>query len=122
MEYAHYLDMARCKLTETGMRDEQESGRALSLEQAVEYARRSYVRIDAISGAEGKFDDLTVREREVAGLVAQGKSNREIAAELVLSKRTVEKHIANILSKLGLTNRSQIVRLILEKNFSQVSE
>ncbi|MFN2279539.1 MAG: response regulator transcription factor [Candidatus Promineifilaceae bacterium] len=122
MEYAHYLDMARCKLTETGMRDEQESGRALSLEQAVEYARKPYVRIDAISGAEGKFDDLTVREREVAGLVAQGKSNREIAAELVLSKRTVEKHIANILSKLGLTNRSQIVRLILEKNFSQVSE
>ena len=49
--------------------------------------------------------DLTEREREVAALIAQGKSNGQIASELVLSKRTVEKHIANILSKLALTSR-----------------
>ena len=45
------------------------------------------------------MDDLTAREREVAALIARGKSNGEIASELILSKRTVQKHIANILSK-----------------------
>ena len=51
---------------------------------------------------------LTAREREVAGLVAAGKTNREIATELVLAERTVETHVANILSKLGFSNRVQV--------------
>jgi DNA-binding NarL/FixJ family response regulator len=58
---------------------------------------------------------LTRREREVASLIAQGRSNGEIAAELVVSKRTVEKHIANILTKLGFTMRAQIVRWAMER-------
>jgi non-specific serine/threonine protein kinase len=122
MEYEHYFGLARRSLTEVSFRAEQKAGRALSLEEAVEYARTVQRCDDDISPYSMKLDDLTMREREVAGLVAQGKSNREIADELVLSRRTVEKHIANILSKLGLANRSQIVRLILEKNRSQVSE
>jgi non-specific serine/threonine protein kinase len=65
---------------------------------------------------------LTVREREVAALIAQGKSNGEIADELVLSKRTVETHIANILSKLGFTNRAQIVRWALEIGLMNLNE
>jgi len=122
MEYEHYFGLARRSLTEVSFRAEQKAGRVLSLEEAVEYARTVQRCDDDISPYSMKLDDLTMREREVAGLVAQGKSNREIADELVLSRRTVEKHIANILSKLGLANRSQIVRLILEKNRSQVSE
>lgn len=51
---------------------------------------------------------LTPREREVAGLVAQGLTNREIAARLYLSERTAENHVQHILTKLGLPNRSQI--------------
>jgi pimeloyl-ACP methyl ester carboxylesterase/DNA-binding CsgD family transcriptional regulator len=51
---------------------------------------------------------LTPREREIASLVAQGKSNRELADTLVVSERTVEWHVSNILSKLGLHSRSQI--------------
>jgi DNA-binding CsgD family transcriptional regulator/tetratricopeptide (TPR) repeat protein len=50
---------------------------------------------------------LTPREREVLGLLSGGRSNREIAGELVLSERTVETHVANLLGKLGLANRSQ---------------
>lgn len=50
---------------------------------------------------------LTPREREVLALLADGRSNREMAAELVLSERTVETHVANVLGKLGLANRSQ---------------
>ncbi|MGW5240676.1 ATP-binding protein [Monashia sp. NPDC004114] len=53
-------------------------------------------------------EPLTVREREVAALVAQGLSNREIAACLVLSERTAANHVQHILTKLGFTNRSQI--------------
>ena len=70
---------------------------------------------------EEKTDDLTPREREIAALIAQGRSNGEIAGELVLSKRTVEKHIANILSKLGLTSRAQIVRWAIEHSLTQTS-
>jgi len=51
---------------------------------------------------------LTRREREVAALVARGMSNRQIAAELVLSTRTVDSHVQNILTKLGAGRRSQI--------------
>ena len=58
---------------------------------------------------------LTEREREIAVLIAQGQSNGEIAAQLVLSKRTVEKHIGSILSKLEMTSRAQIVRWAIEQ-------
>ena len=51
---------------------------------------------------------LTAREREVAALIAQGKSTRQIADELVLSERTVENHIGNVLSKLGFESRTQV--------------
>jgi len=51
---------------------------------------------------------LTTREREVAGLIAQGKSNKEIAEAMTLSNRTVEAHISNVLSKLGFNSRAQI--------------
>jgi non-specific serine/threonine protein kinase len=50
---------------------------------------------------------LTPREREVAALLVRGMSDRKIAAELVISERTAEKHVANILGKLGCTSRAQ---------------
>ncbi len=62
-----------------------------------------------------QFGGLTPREREVAGLLSRGKSNREIAQELVLSERTVENHISNILMKLGFTSRAQIAVWAVEK-------
>lgn len=51
---------------------------------------------------------LTPREREVAGVVAEGLSNRAIAERLYISQRTVETHVQNILMKLGFTSRTQI--------------
>jgi DNA-binding NarL/FixJ family response regulator len=51
---------------------------------------------------------LTRREREVAALVAQGMSNRQIAQELSISERTAGNHIAKILRKLKLRSRAQI--------------
>jgi DNA-binding NarL/FixJ family response regulator len=51
--------------------------------------------------------DLTPREREVLGLVAQGASNRQIAETLVVSERTARTHVSAILGKLGLASRTQ---------------
>lgn len=62
---------------------------------------------------------LTAREREVAALVAQGKSNHEIADELVISETTVERHVANIFLKLGFYSRTQIAVWAVEKGVSK---
>jgi len=51
---------------------------------------------------------LTPREQEVAVLIAHGRSNRAMAADLVLSERTVEDHVSRILGKLGFNSRAQI--------------
>jgi len=51
---------------------------------------------------------LTPREREIADLVAQGKSNKDIANTLVIAQRTAETHVEHILAKLGFTSRTQI--------------
>jgi DNA-binding NarL/FixJ family response regulator len=58
--------------------------------------------------AKRAFGGLTEREREVAALIAQGKSNCEIAERLTVTERTVETHVRNILTKLDLTSRTQI--------------
>ena len=59
--------------------------------------------------------DLTRREKEVAALVAQGLTNRQIAKELVVSERTVENHVANILKKVGVHSREQVAASITER-------
>jgi DNA-binding CsgD family transcriptional regulator/tetratricopeptide (TPR) repeat protein len=66
-------------------------------------------------------DGLTPREREVAALVAQGLSNRAIAEVLVLSERTVESHVTNILGKRGFSTRAQIAVWVVETGASDDS-
>jgi non-specific serine/threonine protein kinase len=51
---------------------------------------------------------LTRREQEVADLVAEGLTNKEIAARLVISQRTAEGHVEHVLVKLGFTSRARI--------------
>jgi DNA-binding NarL/FixJ family response regulator len=55
----------------------------------------------------GRANTLTEREREVLALIADGRSNREIARALVLSEKTVKTHVSNILMKLDLADRTQ---------------
>ena len=59
------------------------------------------------------LDELTPREREVLGLMAEGRSNHAIAETLVVTERAVEKHVTNIFSKLDLTNTPQDHRRVL---------
>ena len=56
---------------------------------------------------ESAEDRLSQREREVLGLVAEGKTNREIAQELIVTESTVKVHLRNVLDKLNLRNRQQ---------------
>ena len=58
--------------------------------------------------AKQAFGGLTAREQEVARLVAEGLTNPEIAGRLVVSPRTVEKHVEHVLTKLGLATRAQV--------------
>ena len=55
------------------------------------------------------FPDLTEREREVLNLIAQGRSNHEIAQQLVVSGKTISNHISNIFSKLQVADRAQAI-------------
>ena len=58
------------------------------------------------------LDGLSDREREVARLVADGGSNREIAETLLVSPKTVERHLTNVMAKLGLRNRTELASLV----------
>lgn len=62
---------------------------------------------------------LTPREFEIAQFVARGKTNRDIAAELCVSRRTVENHLYSIFSKLHVRSRTELaVTLYRERDFS----
>jgi two-component system response regulator NreC len=61
------------------------------------------------------LDGLTDREREVLTYLAEGTSNDEIAASLVISPKTVERHRENIMHKLNLHSRAELVRYAIRK-------
>jgi DNA-binding NarL/FixJ family response regulator len=60
-------------------------------------------------------DPLTARELEVVKLIAEGHTSEEIATQLVLSKKTVERHRANVLGKLGMRNRVDLTRYAIRR-------
>ena len=67
-------------------------------------------------------EPLTERELEVLRLIAKGKSNREIAEELVISEATVRTHVSNILGKLQLASRTQAALYALREGIAELSE
>jgi ATP/maltotriose-dependent transcriptional regulator MalT len=78
-------------------------------DEAVRELRRLGHRV--VRAAGGPSDDpLTAREREVAELAADGRTNREIAEQLVLSDRTIEAHLRNVYAKLGVRSRVELTR------------
>ncbi|MCH7983267.1 MAG: response regulator transcription factor [Chloroflexi bacterium] len=80
---------------------------------------------DYVSRTEGSdqasmLADLTGRELEVLRLIVDGLTSREIAESLVISPNTVERHRQNIMSKLGLHNRAELVRYAISKGLVEV--
>jgi DNA-binding CsgD family transcriptional regulator len=97
----------------------QGQGRSLALDKAIQLALSLDSAITSTRGASpSELDRLTQRQRQVAALVAQGMSNEEIAQELVISKRTVEKHISDIFSRLDMGDRTQLVLWAIEQGLT----
>ena len=110
---------ARISTVRSGMGEEAweeawRKGRAMTLDEAVEYAlSEGEPAATTLSAPEqpsvgAQSPNLTRREREVAKLVAQGLTNRQIAEALFVSERTVDHHVSNILKKLSLSSREQV--------------
>ncbi|RXS66634.1 ATP-binding protein [Streptomyces sioyaensis] len=84
------------------------AGKQLTLEQSVAYAWEESGTPGPPPAPQEAPVQLTRRERQVAELVAEGRTNKEIAAKLTISRRTAEGHVEHILTKLGFTSRAQI--------------
>src|SRR5512143_2786902 len=69
-----------------------------------------------------EMDSLTPRELEVLSLLAQGKSNKQIAAELVISERTTKFHVSSIFSKLEATNRTEAVTIAVQRGLVTLAQ
>ncbi|WP_194829810.1 protein kinase [Nocardia sp. XZ_19_231] len=101
--------MVRSGLGERGFDTAFRRGQKMGMDAAVAYALGEPPIV--APPADGTI--LTKRERQVADLVAQGLTNKQIAARLVLSQRTAQGHVEHILSKLGFTSRAQIAAWIV---------
>lgn len=74
----------------------------------------------ARGGAADQLATLTAREREVLQFLAEGRTGREIAEQLVLSPATVERHRANLMGKLGLHSRAELIKYAVRRGLIQV--
>ncbi|MGW4329094.1 response regulator transcription factor [Nocardia sp. NPDC004573] len=88
----------------------QASGAARLADEAAQELRNLGKRVRRLptSSAETNSAGLTERELDIAKLIAQGYSNRKIAAELFISPKTVEKHVARVFTKLGISSRAGV--------------
>ena len=101
-----YIDAARAALGATAFDRAAGCGAMLTEDEAVAEALEE---VPPGRSPDEARTPLTRREREVAELIAQALSNRQIAARLVISQRTAESHVESILNKLGFTSRTQVV-------------
>jgi DNA-binding CsgD family transcriptional regulator len=102
----------------TRRRAKQRGAARVALERALEiferlgaslWAEKARAELGRIGGRT-RVDGLTPAEHRVAALVAEGRTNREVAATLFLSERTVASHLTHIYAKLGVRSRTELAR------------
>ncbi|SDX37658.1 non-specific serine/threonine protein kinase [Saccharopolyspora shandongensis] len=94
-----------------------QQGKRFTLEETVAYVLGEQPHTEPVAPVAASELPLTRREREVAKLVAQGMSNKDIAVTLMVARRTAESHVEHILTKLGFTSRTQIAAWFTEQGF-----
>ncbi|MFI1400645.1 ATP-binding protein [Streptomyces sp. NPDC020681] len=108
-----HIALARAALGDDGFEAAFQQGRHFSGAKAMDYALETKPKApsrsnDAESPLTSAESPLTLRERQVAELIVEGMSDKEIAATLVISRRTAEAHVQHILVKLGFASRAQV--------------
>ena len=83
----------------------------------VDQSMQNWVRLRRGEDDAGLAESLTVRQREILKLIAEGKSNKEIGDLLCISVRTVERHRANMMNKLNVRKTAELVRYALRKHY-----
>jgi len=91
------------------------SGNAYLSPTATKRLMSEYLHQAKNSGEQGPYETLSDREKEILGWIAKGYSNKEIADSLVISVKTVETHKSNLMEKLGLRTRPELIRFALKK-------
>jgi len=115
------LQHARGLLGKQRFRELFRRGSQLSMDDAVRFALDAEVD-EGPRPARAEPSPLTKREREVADLVAEGLSNPQIAARLVISVRTAQGHVENILRKLGFSSRSKIAAWVTQRRLAEQAQ
>ena len=108
-----YEALARAAIGDAYFEAMRDRGTTLSTDAVVRYALGEDHEPDKPAA---EADLLTTREREVAALVAEGMSNKQIAQKLVISLRTAEGHVEKILTKQGFKSRAQIAAWLISRN------
>jgi ATP/maltotriose-dependent transcriptional regulator MalT len=122
-EKSYWRNVQRCRgsLTDTAFSTAWSTGQRLLMAEAIHEAMaiaESPATSESVPVPPVIGGPLTPREWEVAELVARGLSNPQIAEQLVISRRTADRHISNILDKLGYTTRGQIAVWAFERKAS----
>lgn len=119
-DYNRIISGLRSSLGEAAFAALWAEGSAMQLEDVIDCALSDSESTSESARLEKeKFGGLTAREREVAALIARGKSNREIAKAMTVGAKTVETYVTRILNKLGFDSRVQIATWMIEKGFKE---
>jgi non-specific serine/threonine protein kinase len=110
---------ARAMLAEREANNAFQAGRNLTLDQAIDEALGAVKGPPPFESGNAPTPMLTRREKEVALLITRGLTNRHIAERLMISERTVDNHVANILDKLGFSVRAQVAAWSIESGIAE---
>jgi non-specific serine/threonine protein kinase len=111
----------RAALNEEAFEEGTAAGQELSTDEAIDKLRFLSTLVESpptLRKDEGPLSALTSREKDVLRLLVEGRSNAEISERLYISHRTAQTHVANILSKLGVSSRGAAVALAVRQGFA----